>query len=556
MDSKCCRLGVVVLLGILLVFGSALAVFDAAQYEGSQWLPGRILIEFDAMYGEMVPMKVDGVEQFGIPAIDALNRHYGVHTIRDILQGQILNNLVDPPDLSRTFVFHFDPSVDVLEVCSNYSHLPGVHYAEPDLMMPLDVIPNDVLYGSQWALPKIGAPDAWDITRGDREIIITCIDQGVDWDHVDLIGNIWVNPDEDLDHDEWVGWAFPGVVGDIDDINNYDDGGNGQIDDFYGWDFIASTSTPGWPGEDVNTPDNDPSELPIAQYAHGTHTTGITIATTNNSIGIAGTNWNARIMALRAGYVSSSGEGYIVPSASVPAIYYAANNGANIISMSYGSPSQHSAENTALQYAWSMGLALFASAGNSDMQVMRYPACYNNVMCVASTNQDDHKASYSNYGSWVDISAPGGDFQPGIMSTLPNNQYGNASGTSMASPQAAGAAGLVWSMFLTQTNSWIVQTLMDYSFDLDPLNPTYAGLLGAGRVDLVILFSNFFPRLYVADTPIVGDASGNNDGRADPGETVDLTITLENDADWQDAVNVEATLRCPGDPNITSLESG
>jgi len=545
----------IIITGLFLA-GSAMAVFDARDYAGELWQPGKIIIEFDKMYGRMVPRETDGVMQFGIPVIDALNVHYGVYKITDILQGQILNHLENPPDLSRCFVFDLDHGADVMEVCADYSALPGVLYAEPDVMRPVDVIPNDALFGSQWALTTIGAPEAWDITRGSRDILITCIDQGVDWDHVDLIGNIWVNPDEDLDHDEWVGWSgFPGVVGDIDDLNSQDDGQNGYVDDFYGWDFIAGVSTPGYPGEDVTVPDNNPEELHIAQYAHGTHTTGLTIATTNNAIGIAGTNWDARIMCLRAGYVSNQGNGYIVPSASIPAIYYAANNGAKIINMSYGSPSQNSAENNAIQYAWGAGLLVFASAGNENNQVLHYPACYNNVMSVAATNNTDHKASYSSFGTWVDISAPGGDFSPGMISTLPGNAYGEESGTSMASPQCAGAAGLVWTAFPTQTNAWIAQALRDYSFDIDPLNPTYAGLLGAGRVDLVILFSNFFPRLTVSGTPFVNDASGNNDNRADPGESVTLTVTLLNDADWQDATNVQATLRCPGDPYITITDS-
>ena len=554
MKSRIFRCGIIGLAVMLMLSVSALATFNPADYEGARWVPGRIIIEFDDVYGVMVPQaSSDGVVQFGIPTIDELNQQYGVHSVRDILQGLILNHVNYLPDLSRTFVFDLSPSADIMEVCRKYNELPGVHYAEPDLMRQVDVVPNDPMYGSQWALPLIGAPEAWDITRGSREVLITCLDIGVDWDHEDLIGNIWANPGEDLDQDEWVGYGFPGIVGDIDDINGIDDDQNGKIDDFYGWDFINGVPQQAYPGEDWLTEDNDPSELGVSP--HGTHTTGLTIATTNNGIGIAGVNWNARIMANRVGYIANDMNGYMVNSAIVPAIYYAINNGADIISMSYGSPAQSQSENTALQTAWANGLALFGSAGNDNNQGLRYPACYPNVISVAATDNQDHKASYSSYGTWVDISAPGGDFSPGMLSTLPGNQYGEESGTSMASPQCAGAAGLVWAAFPDSSNAFITEALMDYSYDIDPLNPTYAGLLGAGRVDLVILFSHFFPRLTIYENPFVNDASGNNDGRADPVETVQLIITLENDGDWQSATNVQAILRCPGDSHIIITDS-
>jgi subtilisin family serine protease len=562
MASKYNWIGAVILVGTLFLVGNTKAEFDARDYEGAQWVPGRVTVAFAPSYGKMEPRKVDGVMQFGIPAVDALNAHYGAYRITNILGEGKLNHITNPPDFSRVFLIDLDHGTDIMEACANYSALPGVLYAQPDVLRPVDVIPDDPLFGSQWALPKIGAPEAWDITRGSRDIIITCIDIGVDWDHIDLINNIWVNPDEDLDHDEWVGWAFPGqpIVGDPDDINNTDDGQNGYIDDFYGWDFVAGVSQPGYPGEDTGIEDNNPEELHVPEYAHGTHTTGLTIATTNNALGIAGTNWNARIMCLRAGYVgwNPSIQGYsgmLISSSTARAILYAQNNGANIISMSYGSTGPYSPENDALQSAWSNGLALFASAGNENNQVQHYPACYNNVISVAATDNADHKASYSSYGTWIDISAPGGDFNPGMVSTLPGNTYGAESGTSMASPQCAGAAGLVWAAFPDQTNAWITQALLDYSYDLYPLNPGYIGLLGAGRVDLVILFSNFFPRLTVSGDPVVDDASGNNDHRADPGESASLIVSLVNDGDWQDADEVEVTLVCPNDPYITITDS-
>ena len=125
----------------------------------------------------------------------------------------------------------------------------------------------------------------------------------------------------------------------------------------------------------------------------------------------------------------------------------------------------------------------------------------------------------------------------------------------MSCPQAAGCAGLLWSVFPNETNSWVNQTLMDYAYDIDPVNPGYVGMLGAGRVDMILVFSHFFPRLTMTDDPVVDDASGNGDGRPDWGETVNLTISLFNDGDWQDATNVEAFLRCPGETRLTITDS-
>lgn len=554
------RIGTISLLAILLVCSGVIAEFDTSEYDNCQWLPGRLIIEFDEVYGEMNFTEVDGVIQFQddnpmLLAVNTLNRDYNVHTCWNILQGLILKPELNPPDLSRVFVFRFNPSADVLEVCAAYCALPGIRSAEPDIMRPVDFTPNDPLFGNQWALEKIGAEQAWDVARSNSDMMICCVDQGVDWDHVDLINNIWVNPGEDLDGDRWIGWAFPGVVGDVDDINNLDDDQNGLIDDFYGWDFVAGVSQPAASGEDPNIPDNDPSEY--VGYPHGTHCTGLAVATTNNNIGIAAINWHATILPVRAGYVAQGPpmQGYILNSASVPAIYYAVNSGADIISMSYGSGGQNPQERDALEYAWDSGLALYAAAGNDNNQVLHYPACYENVMAVAATDRDDQKTSYSSYGTWVDISSPGGDYNPGLLSTIPNNAYANYSGTSMASPQCAGCAGLLWSVFPNETNSWVNQTLMDYSYDIDPLNPAYVGLLGAGRVDMILVFSQFFPRLTIPSDPLVDDASGNGDGRPDWGETVNLTISLRNDGDWQNATNVEAFLRCPGENRLTITDS-
>jgi len=243
--------------------------------------------------------------------------------------------------------------------------------------------PNDPDIAQQWALTKMKAPEAWDITQGRPEVIVAVIDTGVDYGHLDLQNNIWTNAAELK--------GLPGV----------DDDGNGYIDDIRGWDFGGNT--------------NDPMDV----YGHGTHVAGIIAATGDNSRGIAGVNWQAKIMALKAADADNSGT--FLDFSIIKAIQYAIAKGAKIINCSFGGGSRSVEEENAFIGLKNAGILAVCAAGNESMdndKTPSYPASYEleNIISVAASDENDNFATFSNYGlASVDVMAPGVN----IYSTVP-----------------------------------------------------------------------------------------------------------------------------------------
>ncbi|MEA3417071.1 MAG: S8 family peptidase [Thermodesulfobacteriota bacterium] len=331
------------------------------------------------------------------------------------------------------YVLSLPPDFSVNDALRWYRRQGVVDQAEPNYLIPLKTIPNDLDFSRQWSLHNIGqtggtddadidALEAWDIEHGKPEVIIAVIDTGVDYTHEDLAANIWQN------------------TGEIPD-NGIDDEGNGYIDDVIGWDFVDSFG--GAADEDFLTPDNDPMD----RHGHGTHVAGIAGAVANNSVGIVGVAWNCKIMPVRAGYKTSSGDGVLESDDAAQAIIYSAENGAKVINLSWGDYQKSNLIEEAMTYATNHGTLVCAAAGNENSNSLIYPAASENtaVLAIGATDSHDLKASFSNYGAWawVDVSAPGVN----IYSTFLNNAYRQMSGTSMAAPHVAGVAALLFSYF-------------------------------------------------------------------------------------------------------------
>jgi len=276
------------------------------------------------------------------------------------------------------------PETRVNELVLAYVNNPAVEYAEPDyIATALEFTPDDPKFGEQWGMTTIEAPAAWGVETGNPNIEIAILDTGIDQNHEDLAAKISYNKN-------------------FTDSLTYDD-----------------------------------------LYGHGTHVAGIAAAVTNNGIGVAGIGYQSSLMNIKV--LDDTGGGAYSWIAS--GIIEATKSGAKVINMSLGGKFGSTTLQNAVNYAWENGVVIVAAAGNSGTSRPNYPAYYSNCIAVAATDSNDAKASFSNYGSWVDAAAPG----VGIYSTLPNHSngigiqdYGFLSGTSMSTPYVAGLAGLVW----------------------------------------------------------------------------------------------------------------
>lgn len=280
-----------------------------------------------------------------------------------------------------------------------------------------DIKQNDPSIHNNWGINGTHSISAWNqITKGSRKVIVAVIDTGIDTQHPDLKKNLWNNPGEiGLDK-----------KGHNKSFNGIDDDNNGYIDDVHGWDFVY----------------NQP--IKSDRHGHGTHVSGIIGAVGNNGIGISGISPQVSLMALNYYNTKSSSDHKNLEN-TVKAIYYAINNGANIINYSGGGSEANPKEFAAIKQAFNKGILFVSAAGNKkpkDKVNSYYPADYPlpNIISVTAINKDNNVLNTSNFNeSRVDIAAPGGS----IYSTLPNGQYGFMTGTSQATPFVSGVAALI-----------------------------------------------------------------------------------------------------------------
>lgn len=422
----------------------------------------RIIIKFKQVV--QFPNQDNNQNYFvtGINGIDALNEKYNCIRFEKLGKGkkQINNPL---------YVIHFKSDINIEEAVNNYQLTGELEYAEPDYKGEGGgVIPNDQYFFRQWSLVNTGTfslfpgtiadsdidmDDAWMITQGDATTVITIIDSGMRLQHPEVAGRIWTNTGE--------------IAG-----NLIDDDGNGYIDDVEGYDWAYS--------------DNDPTD----DVGHGTNITGIVAANANNSIGYAGINWNCKVMELKALDVNNSG----YYSWWTDAIYYAVDNGTNIINMSMGGSSNSTTMEAAIDYAFNNNVTVTVCMMNFNNNVDYYPAAFTNVIATGSTDPDDDRSvpfswsttSGSNYGNHIDVCAPG-NYIYGLSHTS-NTAYGVYwSGTSMAAPHVAGLASLMLAVDNTLTPSQIKNIIESTAQDLvgAPLEdtPGWDQYHGWGRIN-------------------------------------------------------------------------
>lgn len=317
-----------------------------------------------------------------------------IQRIREIMERHKLEKVQEFREL-RIHRLRIPKGKSVKEFVEKLKKEKDVEYAEPNYLRKPLLLPNDKDFSRQWNLVKIRLPEAWDIERGSREILIAVLDTGVDYTHPDLKGNMWKNPGEIPD-------------------NGRDDDGNGFVDDVHGYDFCSQYGPTGCEGED-----NDPMDT----NGHGTFVAGIIGAIANNLTGIAGINHKVTILPVK--FMESAGD----VAAEIAAIRYAVKMGARIINASYGDITYSQAERDVIQELSEKGILFVCAAGNGGWDLERtplYPAAYGlpNMIVVGSVTRDDKLSQFSNYSSSVvHIAAPGGENtalpEEGIYSTVP-----------------------------------------------------------------------------------------------------------------------------------------
>lgn len=461
--------------------------------------------------------------------------------------------LASVPELENVFLVTLEEGMGAAEAVAAFSLDPAVEWAEPNWIFHVAVeplpavpyVPDDryvTLDGVHWSqgifegfpdlygLRNSRAIEAWNrfdtdgsgsFEPGERRpgegIVVAVIDSGVDASHPDLAANIWVAPGE-----------IPG--------NGIDDDGNGFIDDVSGWDFAAG--------------DNDPGD----PHGHGTHVAGTVAALVGNGgVGVAGVGHSVRVLPIRG--LDANGSGSAADLAA--AVDYAVASGAHITSSSWGGPVPSQLLTDAFAAAQAAGVLNIAAAGNGTTDASGHsPSNLDSVMAVAAVDHRDIRASFSNFGDSVDISAPGvnvlslnanrGDNviarqRPGSVVAV---DYLEIGGTSMATPHVSGAAAVLMSAFPAESAEEIRGRLMGGAQDIDASNPEFAGQLGAGRLDLLAsLDAQPGPLLRLVDV---------HDEDFRPGQQARLSVSLRNF--WLTASNVTAVLTT-GEPDLT-IDSG
>jgi hypothetical protein len=445
------------------------------QLAGATPVPGEFLLKFafPVNPGSWYP-NGQGYLMTGIPSIDTLNVQYHVTDMVPLFyplsnDPEILADQ-EAVGLDRVFKAIMDPIFDPEVAAADYDTDPTTDYAEANEVNegdgPHQYLPNDVYFGGQWSLHNTGqtggtpdadidGPEAWMIQRGDSSIVIAIVDMGVNYNLQDLKQNIWINPAEDLDNDR--------VVMDPDDDDDIDNDNNGKVDDFIGWDCV---------GAEDNNPIGD---------QHGSWVAHVLNGVTDNDSLMASISMNCKLMIVKAG--SGSGSGSLQNDDCAQAIEYAARNGADVINMSWSNSgsTESAAIRDACVFAYRRDCILVASAGNSGSTTPRAPAhwedSYVDVIAVAGTDHNDQRYNHgghsSNYGSWIDVSAP----SEYVFTVNTVGDTVRVNGTSFGAPIVSGIAALIRSAYPGMSVEDVIDQIENTCDDI--------GLsgMGSGRVN-------------------------------------------------------------------------
>ncbi|KAA3659874.1 MAG: hypothetical protein DWQ10_07955, partial [Calditrichaeota bacterium] len=430
--------------------------------------------------------------------LNAKLQSLGVHRLERMFPSHTGITDVPEQNLERFYKIYFPESENPFQIIQALSGNSDIEYAEPVYENRICEIPSDSLFSQQHFLQQIKAPDGWDLQKGNRDIVIAIVDNGVDYNHSDLYKNVWVNKAE-----------ATGLAG-------VDDDGNGYVDDIHGWDFGNN--------------DADPFCISAVE-GHGTAVAGFSSATTDNETGIAGSSWNCTFMPVKC---ASNAVPDII-TYGYQGIVYAANNGADVINVSWGGFGYTKMGAEAIEYANSKGAIVICAAGNYTSQELFYPAAYNKTVAIAAVDANNNLTSYSDYGIWVDICAPGGELESCLLSTIPGNRYGAGCGTSFAAPLVSGICALIKSQNPDWTAMQIKSQLLSAADGIDFRNPGFDKKLGHGLLNAARALSaqsvpqmNAPARLILFDHGISDSTLGNGNSIFERDELLQITTDIQN----------------------------
>ncbi len=372
-----------------------------------------------------------------------LIQQYGIYSIHKAFP------LLKSTELIHSYKVLFHAKAQVDQLIKALQNIPGVEYAERIPIRRIELTPNDPGTGSQFALNTIDAYNAWNLSTGSISVKLAIVDDEVRLDHEDLSANRWINPGE-----------IPN--------NLIDDDANGYVDDVNGF--------------DVADGDGDPSPPPTVTntfQTHGTHCAGIADGVSNNGLGIASVGFGLSLVAVKCNPDTITSPTEI--QYAMDGVQYAIAAHADVISMSWGGDGYSITDQHVFDFGWAQGIIFVAAAGNNSTSQIFYPAGYNHIVSVGSTTNTDGISSFSNFGTWVTVMAPGSNIYSCKAGS--NTSYGLLSGTSMAAPMVAGLCGLIKSYNPALTNSQIVSCLKSSCDNINALNTGYVNQLGAGRIN-------------------------------------------------------------------------
>lgn len=502
----------------VLTLGSDLVPISNSQMLLSQtFMPGEAIVGFkqskagaDALYvqeahGPVPPvlLRLDG------------SSAYSINSLASQVEEKMSDTAVLIPGAPESLV-EKDRTLNLLKALKRRA---DVDYAEPNFIRrPSVITPSDPYYVRQWNYPLINLPNAWGTTTGDSDVIVAVMDTGVLLDHPDMVDR--VTP---------------------------------------GYDFISSPDN-GLDGDGIDYDPDDPGDQGNGTTSsfHGTHVAGTIGAVTNNSLGVAGISWNSMIMPLRV-IGRDGGTSYDI----IQALRYAAGlendsgtlprQPADIINMSFGSTGYSQAEQNTINTLTGMGTILVAAAGNDSSSQPVYPAAYSGVVAVGAVTLEKKAAWYTNHGSWIDISAPGGDsstdingdgFPDGVLSTGGDDAsesirflYTFLQGTSMAAPHVSGVFALMKSIYPGLDTNTVTDLIKEMRLTDDTGSPGRDDFHGNGLVNsqkCLYAAIELAQGVQTPDLPILAATPGAiNFGAA--ANTMTLTTVNGGDGDlWMD----------------------